>query len=62
MKRLIVLFLILANSSDSNAVELGDRTWHLPGTPFSKRRAMIEEAQEVRASCCHAAFAMRCMR
>ena len=21
-----------ANSSDSNAVELGDRTWHLPGT------------------------------
>ena len=38
-----------ANSSDSNAVELGDRTWHLPGTPFSKRRAMIEEAQEVKA-------------
>ena len=38
-----------ANSSDSNAVELGDRMWHLPGTPFSKRRAMIEEAQEVKA-------------
>jgi len=38
-----------ANSSDSNAVELGDRKWHLPGTPFSKRRAMIEEAQEVKA-------------
>ena len=31
-----------ANSSDNNAVELGDRTWHLPGTPFNKRRAMIE--------------------
>ncbi len=39
-----------ANSSDSNAVELGDRMWHLPGTPFSKRRAMIEEAQEVKAA------------
>ena len=38
-----------ANSSDSNAVELGNRTWYLPGTPFSKRRAMIEEAQEVKA-------------
>lgn len=38
-----------ANSSDNNAVELGDRTWHLPGTPFNKRRAMIEEAQEVKA-------------
>lgn len=38
-----------ANSSDSNAVELGDRTWHLSGTPFNKRRAMIEEAQEVKA-------------
>lgn len=38
-----------ANSSDSNAVELGNRMWHLPGTPFSKRRAMIEEAQEVKA-------------
>ena len=24
--------------------------WHLPGTPFSKRRAMIEEAQEVKAA------------
>ena len=39
-----------ANSSDSNAVELGDRKWHLPGTPFSKRRAMNEEAQEVKAA------------
>ena len=39
-----------ANSSDSNAVELGNRMWHLPGTPFSKRRAMIEEAQEVKAT------------
>ncbi len=39
-----------ANSSDSNAVELGDRMWHLPSTPFSKRRAMIEEAQEVKAT------------
>ena len=39
-----------ANSSDSNAVELGNRMWHLPGTPFSKRRAMIEEAQEVKAA------------
>ena len=43
------MFLIPANSSDSNAVELGDRTWFLPGIHFSKRRAMIEEAQEVKA-------------
>ena len=43
-------FLNPANSSDSNAVELGDRTWHLPGTLFSKRRAMVEEAQEVKAA------------
>ena len=43
-------FLNPANSSDSNAVELGDRIWHLPGTLFSKRRAMVEEAQEVKAA------------
>ena len=43
-------FLNPANSSDSNAVELGDRTWRLPGTLFSKRRAMVEEAQEVKAA------------
>ena len=39
-----------ANSSIANAVELGDRTWSLPGTIFSKRRALVEEAQEVKAS------------
>ena len=38
-----------ANSSIANAVELGDRTWSLPGTIFSKRRALVEEAQEVKA-------------
>lgn len=39
-----------ANSSIANAVELGDRTWSLPGTIFSKRRALVEEAQEVKAT------------
>ena len=38
------------NSSIANAVELGDRTWSLPGTIFSKRRALVEEAQEVKAT------------
>ena len=37
-----------ANSSKNNAVELGDRTWNKDGT-FGKRRALVEEAQEVKA-------------
>lgn len=48
------------NSSKNNAVELGDRTWNKNGR-FGKRRALIEEAQEVKASCCHAALAMHCL-
>ena len=36
------------NSSKNNAVELGDRTWNKNGR-FGKRRALIEEAQEVKA-------------
>ncbi|MCF0224793.1 MAG: alpha/beta fold hydrolase, partial [Fibrobacter sp.] len=38
-----------ANSSIVNAEELGDRTWNLPGTLYEKRRALVEEAQEVKA-------------
>ena len=38
-------FVNPANSSINNAHELGDRTWHNCG----KRRALIEEAQEMRA-------------
>ena len=37
-----------ANSSVNNAVELGKRSWHMAG--FEHRRAMMEEAQEVKAS------------
>ena len=48
------------NSSISNAIELGDRTWNKDGK-FGKRRALVEEAQEVKASCCHAALAMHCL-
>lgn len=33
----------------NNAVELGDRTWNKDKT-FGKRRALVEEAQEVKAS------------
>lgn len=36
------------NSSMNNAVELGDRTWNKDKT-FGKRRALVEEAQEVKA-------------
>lgn len=39
-----------ANSSINNAIELGDRTWNLSGTAYEKRRALVEEAQEVKAS------------
>ena len=37
-----------ANSSKNNAYELGDRTWNKDGK-FGRRRALIEEAQEVKA-------------
>ena len=37
-----------ANSSINNAVELGKRSWRMTG--FEHRRAMMEEAQEVKAS------------
>lgn len=37
-----------ANSSKNNAVELGDRTWN-KDKKFGGRRALIEEAQEVKA-------------
>ena len=37
-----------ANSSVNNAYELGDRTWNKDGK-FRKRRALVEEAQEVKA-------------
>ena len=36
------------NSSITNAIELGDRTWNKDGK-FGKRRALVEEAQEVKA-------------
>lgn len=39
-----------ANSSYNNAFELGDRTWFMPATRYEHRRAMMEEAQEVKAS------------
>ncbi len=48
------------NSSKNNAVELGNRTWN-KDKRFGSRRALIEEAQEVKASCCHAALAMHCL-
>lgn len=38
-----------ANSSINNARELGDRTWNKDKT-FGQRRALVEEAQEVKAS------------
>ena len=37
-----------ANSSKNNAVELGDRTWNKDKI-FGQRRALVEEAQEVKA-------------
>jgi len=37
------------NSSITNAVELGDRTWN-KDKKFGKRRALVEEAQEVKAA------------
>ena len=37
------------NSSKNNAVELGDRTWN-KNKKFGQRRALVEEAQEVKAS------------
>ena len=37
-----------ANSSHGNAFELGDRTWNKDKT-FGQRRALVEEAQEVKA-------------
>ncbi len=37
------------NSSITNAIELGDRTWNKDGK-FGKRRSLMEEAQEVKAS------------
>ena len=39
-----------ANSSYANAFELGDRTWSKPNTIYKHRRALVEEAQEVKAS------------
>ena len=36
------------NSSKNNAVELGNRTWNKDGN-FGQRRALVEEAQEVKA-------------
>ncbi len=39
-----------ANSSYNNAFELGDRMWYMPATRYEHRRAMMEEAQEVKAS------------
>lgn len=38
-----------ANTSLNNAHELGDRTWSLKGTRFKQRRALFEEAQELKA-------------
>lgn len=37
-----------ANSSSNNAHELGDRTWNESGK-YGRRRALVEEAQEVKA-------------
>ena len=39
-----------ANTSLNNAHELGDRTWSLKDTRFKQRRALFEEAQELKAS------------
>ena len=39
-----------ANTSLNNAHELGDRTWSLKGTRFKQRRALFEEAQELKAN------------
>lgn len=38
-----------ANNSINNAIELGDRTWN-KDKKFGGRRALVEEAQEVKAS------------
>ena len=38
-----------ANTSLNNAHELGDRTWSLKDTRFKQRRALFEEAQELKA-------------
>ena len=38
-----------ANSSYNNAFELGSRTWYMPASKYEHRRAMMEEAQEVKA-------------
>lgn len=38
-----------ANSSLNNAYELGDRTWKLDDAKYKHRRALVEEAQEVKA-------------
>lgn len=48
------------NSSINNAFELGGRTWNKE-MQFGLRRTLVEEAQEVKASCCHAALAMHCL-
>ena len=37
------------NSSKNNAVELGNRTWNKKNEKFGNRRALVEEAQEVKA-------------
>ena len=39
-----------ANSSFNNAFELGSRTWYMPASKYEHRRAMMEEAQEVKAA------------
>ncbi len=39
-----------ANSSLNNAYELGSRTWNVDNERFGHRRALMEEAQEVKAS------------
>ncbi len=38
-----------ANNSINNAKELGQRTWNKDNEKFGQRRALIEEAQEVKA-------------
>ncbi len=53
-----------ANTSHNNAYEMADRTWNMAEkgvSEFGKRRSLFEEAQEVRASCCHVALAMHCL-
>ena len=49
------------NSSINNAFELGNRTWNKKNEKFGNRRALVEETQEVKVSCCHAALAMHCL-